>query len=294
MSGQMSTATEIWRDYDQAGLDAQYNNRKRFPDYVDRFAAWGEWSRASRGKLDGRLDVAFGEHPMESLDIFPAKEAGAPIYVFIHGGYWYSLDKSDFSYVAEGMVAHGVTTVVNNYVLAPHGDMDEIVWQNRAALAWTWRNATDFGADPRRIYVTGHSAGGHLAAMLLATDWPKFQAGLPPDLVKGACSISGLFELEPIRLSYLNEKLGMDREMAQRNSPALLEFPIAAPMLLVVGKDESDEYHRQSEAMAAKWGKLGYEHELFVPDGLDHFAVVDSLIDPHADLVQRQLNAMPR
>jgi arylformamidase len=290
----MSAATKIWREYDQDGLDAQYNNRKRFPDYVDRFAAWGEWSKGTREKLNCRLDVAFGEHPMESLDIFPAEQPGAPIYVFIHGGYWYSLDKKDFSYVAEGMVPNGVTTVVNNYVLAPHADMDEIVRQNRAALAWIWRNAAEFNSDPNRIYVTGHSAGGHLAAMLLATDWPKFQSGLPQNLVKGACSISGLFELEPIRLSYLNEKLGMDAEMAKRNSPVLLEYPVPAPLLLVVGKDESDEYHRQSNAMAEKWDKLGYEHDLCVPDGLDHFAVVDSFIDPNADLVQRQLKAMPR
>ena len=290
----MSTATAVWGDYDQAGLDTQYNNRKRFPDYVDRFAAWAEWSRGTRDKLNCRLDVAFGEQPTETLDIFPAEKTGAPIYVFIHGGYWYSLDKSDCSYVAEGMVPHGITTIVNNFVLAPHGNMDEIVRQNRAALAWIWRNAKDFGADPDRIYVTGHSAGGHLAAMLLATNWPGFEAGLPRDLVKGVCAISGLFELEPIQLSYLNEKLAMDRAMALRNSPALLEYPMAAPMLLVVGEDESDEYHRQSKVMAEKWRKLGYEHELLVPHGLDHFAIVDSLIDPQADLVQSQLRAMPR
>jgi len=290
----MNSGKTIWREYDQRGLDAQYNNRKRFPDYVDRFAAWAEWSRATRDKLNCHVDVAFGEHPLESLDIFPAEQSAAPVYVFIHGGYWYSLDKSDYSYVAEGMVSHGVTTIVNNYVLAPDGDMDEIVRQNRAALAWIWRNAADFGGDPGRIYVAGHSAGGHLAAMLLATDWPAFQAGLPHNLVKGACSISGLFELEPIRLSYLNEKLRMDSQMAKRNSPALLQYPVRAPLLLVVGKDESDEYHRQSNVMAAKWNELGYEHDLIVPDGLDHFAVVDSLIDPHADLVQRQLKVMPR
>jgi len=290
----MSAAAAVWQDYDQAGLDAQYNNRKRFPDYVDRFAAWADWSRGTRDKLKCRLDVAFGGQPTETLDIFPADKSGAPIYVFIHGGYWYSLDKSDCSYVAEGMVTHGVTTVVNNFVLAPHGNMDEIVRQNRAALAWIWRNAADFGADPHRIYVTGHSAGGHLAAMLLATDWPGFEEGLPRDLVKGVCAISGLFELEPIQLSYLNEKLGMDRHMALRNSPVLLEYPIAASMLLVVGADESDEYHRQSKVMADKWSQLGYKHELLVPDGLDHFAIVDSLIDPQAELVQSQLNAMPR
>lgn len=290
----MSAGNAIWQDYDQPGLDAQYNNRKRFPDYIDRFAAWADWSRGTRDKLNCRLDVAFGEQATEKLDIFPANQSGAPIYVFIHGGYWYSLDKSDCSYVAEGMVPHGVTTVVNNYVLAPHASMDEIVRQNRAALAWLWQNAAEFGGDRDRIYVTGHSAGGHLAAMLLATDWPNFEVGLPRDLVKGACAISGLFELEPIQLSYLNQKLGMDPEMAKRNSPALLDYPIEAPLLLIVGKDESDEYHRQSEVMAEKWRKLGYPQQLHVPDGLDHFAIVDSLIDPNAELVQRQLDAMPR
>lgn len=283
----------VWRDYDQAGLDAQYNNRKRFPDYADRFKAWAQWSEAARASLASRLDLAFGGRPSERLDVFPAAQENAPLYVFIHGGYWYSLDKSDFSYVARGMVPHGVTTVVNNYVLAPHADMDEIVRQNRAALAWLWRNAAELGADRNRIYVTGHSAGGHLAAMLLATDWRRFGDDLPPDLIKGACAISGLFELEPIRLAYLNQTLKLTPQMAARNSPALLDYPQGAPLLVVVGEDESAEYHRQSEHMAAKWGALGYSCDYLVPRCLDHFAIVDCLIDPDADLVRRQLNHMP-
>jgi arylformamidase len=287
-------AGAVWRDYDQAALDAQYNNRKRFPDHVDRFKAWAQWSAAARAALAGDLDLAFGGHPSERLDVFPAAQAGAPLYVFIHGGYWYSLDKSDFSYVACGMVPHGVTTVINNFVLAPHADMDEIVRQNRAALAWLWRNASALGADRNSIYVTGHSAGGHLAAMLLATDWRRFGDDLPPDLVKGACAISGLFELEPIRLAYLNQTLQLTPEMAARNSPSLLDYPRSAPLFLVVGEDESAEYHRQSEHMAAKWRDLGYPCDYLVPRGLDHFAIVDCLIDPGADLVTRQLARIPR
>jgi arylformamidase len=288
-----ATTGAVWRDYDQAGLDAQYNNRKRFPDYVDRFKAWAQWSEAARAALAGRLDLAFGNQPSERLDVFPAAQKNAPLYVFIHGGYWYSLDKSDFSYVARGMVPNGVTTVVNNYVLAPHADMDEIVRQNRAALAWAWRNAAELGADRSRIYVTGHSAGGHLAAMLLATDWRRFGDDLPTDLVKGACAISGLFELEPIRLAYLNQTLKLTREMAARNSPALLDYPQSAPLFVVVGEDESAEYHRQSEHMAAKWRERGYPCEYLVPRGLDHFAIADCLVDPAADLVRRQLAQMP-
>ncbi len=288
-----AAAAPVWRGYGQAELDAQYNNRKRFPGHVERFAAWQQWSARTRNTLEARLDVAFGGQPTERLDIFPAAEAGAPIHVFVHGGSWYSLDKGDFSYVAEGMAPHGITTVVNNYVLAPHAGMDEIVRQNRAAIAWLWHHARDFGADPERMTVTGHSAGGHLAAMLLATDWPAFGEGLPPDLVKGACAISGIFELEPIRLSYLNETLALDGETAARNSPALLDYPRPAPLLLVLGEDESAEYHRQSEDMAAKWRGLGYPCDLLAPPGLDHFTIVDSLIDPQSELVRRQLEQMP-
>ena len=293
-----AVADAVWRGYDRTALDAQYNNRKRFPDYVGRFAAWAEWSAATRARRSGRLDAAFGGAPSERLDVFPAEGDGgdgdgAPIWLFIHGGYWYSLDKSDFSYVADGMAPHGVATAVNNYVLAPHGDMDEIVRQNRAAAAWLWRHAAEFGGDPNRIYATGHSAGGHLAAMLLATDWPAFGADLPPGLVKGACAISGLFELEPLRLSYLNDTLRLDAAMAARNSPALLDYPRPASLFVVVGEDESDEYHRQSRDMAAKWRRLGHPCAELVPKDLDHFAIVDSLIDPDADLVRRQLANMP-
>jgi len=287
-------AGAVWRGYDQESLDAQYNNRRRFPDYIARFEAWAQWSTATRTALDARLDLPFGDQPSERLDVFPAARSGAPLYVFIHGGYWYSLDKRDFSYVARGMVPNGVTTVVNNYALAPNVDMDEIVRQNRAALAWLWRSADELGADRDRIYVTGHSAGGHLAAMLLATNWRRFGDDLPSDLVKGACAISGLFELEPIRLAYLNQSLKLTPEMAARNSPALLDYPRPAPLFLVVGEDESTEYHRQSEHMAAKWRDLGYPCEYLVPRQLDHFAIVDCLIDPDADLVRRQLEQMPR
>jgi len=287
------TGSTVFLGYDQAGLDAQYNNRVRFPDYLRHFEQWKSWSEETRRRLPCQLDLPFGPSPEERLDLFPASRPDAPLYLFIHGGYWYSLDKSDYSYIAAGMNPHGVATAVNNFGLAPGHDMDEIVRQNRAALAWLWRHARELGADPARIHVAGHSAGGHLAAMLLATDWPAFEPGLPADLVKGACAIGGLFDLEPIRLSYLNKTLRLTPEQACRNSPLLQRFARPAPLLLVVGIDESEEYHRQSQAMHELWRGLGYPVDLDIPDDLDHFNVVNQLRHPDCALVRRQLDRFP-
>jgi arylformamidase len=290
----MTDTSPNWRGYDRAALDAQYNNRKRFPGYVAHFEAWQHWSAEARRAIPGRLDLAFGPSAAERLDVFPADAPGAPLYVFIHGGYWYSLDKDDYSYVAEGMRPHGVATAVNDFGLAPDHDMDEIVRQNRAALAWLWRNAAAHGGDPDRIYVAGHSAGGHLAALLLATDWPAFAPDLPPGIVRGACAIGGIFDLEPIRLCYLNDTLHLTPAQVARHSPLKQDYPVAAPLLLVVAADESPEFHRQSAEMAAYWRGLGYPVESVVPDGLDHFDVVNQLRDPACDLVRMQRDHMRR
>jgi arylformamidase len=282
----------LYRGYDQQALDAQYNNRARFPDFEQHFHRWSEWSERTRRKLPGRLDVAFGPTELEKLDLFPAAAPDAPIYVFIHGGYWYSLDKSHYSYVAEGMRPHGIATAVNNFALAPAADMDTIVEHNRRALAWLWNNAASFGGDRDRIYVCGHSAGGHLGLMLLATDWASYAPGLPANLVRGVCAIGGIFEMEPIRLSYLNKTLRMDAAQARRNCPLHQAYRSAAPLSLVVAVDESDEFHRQSDAMQAHWRSLGYPCELLVPEGLDHFNVVNELADPQCALVLHQLQQM--
>ena len=285
----------IWRNYDRAALDAQYNNRARIPRYTEYFERWLAWSERTRDALPGGRDVAYGDLPVETLDIFPAERPGAPILMMIHGGYWYSLDKHHDSFVAEGLRPQGVATVVNNYGLAPAYRMDEIVRQNRAAAAWVWRNADSFGGDPARIHVLGQSAGGHLATMLLATDWPAFGADLPADLAKSAVSISGIYELEPIRLCYLNEKLGMDRAEARRNSPVAQRYPVAAPFMLVSGDIESEEYARQAAAMAVVWEAHGYPLGRLELPGFNHFTMADQLRDPASELtwaVAAQMGAL--
>lgn len=281
----------IYRDYDQAELDAQYNLRLRHPDYLDRFARYAELSARTRDAIPCVLDVDYGPSAGESLDIFPAARPGAPLHLFIHGGYWQWLDKRDFSFVAAGLAPSGAAVASVNYGLAPTVGMDEMVRQCRAAVAWLHRNAHRFNADPARLHVSGHSAGGHLAAMLMATDWAEF-AGLPRDLVKGGCAISGLFDLEPIRLSYHNGVLDLDGAMARRNSPLHLPPP-RAPLVVAVGGDETDEFLRQSREFADLWTSKGAAVQLIELPGLDHFAIVEGLADPESRLA-RTINAQMR
>jgi arylformamidase len=270
--------------YDRAGLDAQYNLRARHADaqvYIDRYTAR---SAETRTHLKCRLDVAYGPSEPERLDIFPAARANAAVQVFIHGGYWQALDCRDFDFIAEGFVPQGAATVVVNYALAPNAGMDEIVRQNRAALAWVWRNARSFGGDPARIFVSGHSAGGHMTAMMATTDWRAFDPALPRDLVKGGCAISGIYELEPIRLCYLNDKLQMNAAVAAHNSPIRHLPAVAPPLILCVGAEETAEFLRQQQAFAAAWTASGHALEIVSAPGLQHFSVVEELARPGSPL----------
>ncbi len=282
----------VYGAYSQEELDAQYNNRARYPEFTGYFDDWAAWSKATRKNLPAYLDVPYGDLPCETLDIFPAAVDNAPVQVMVHGGYWYSLDKHHDSFVAEGLRPNGVTTVVINYGLAPQYGMDEIVRQNRAAVAWLWRNASEFGIDRERIYTVGQSAGGHLSLMLMATDWPSFGDSLPARLVKGGSSISGIYDLEPIRLCYLNDKVCMDAEVARRNSPVHQTYPVSLPLMLVSGDVESDEYAHQANAMEAVWHALGYPSEHVKLPGHNHFTMAHQLREPDSVLTQALLRQM--
>jgi len=281
----------VYRDYDQAGLDAEYNLRARFPVFADFVAAWERDSARARKGLKGALDIAYGPTAGERLDWFPAAGTGrrAPVMVFIHGGYWQGLDKAHMSFLAPAFVRAGLHFVAVNYALAPMVGLDEIVRQVRAALAWVWREAPRFGGDPAAIAVSGHSAGGHLTAMALATEWGR-QGGLPADLVKAGVAISGIYDLEPIRLCYHNAVLGLDRGAAARNSPLHLA-PAGGRLWLTVGADEPDEFLRQQAAFAAAWG--GRMPVTVVPaPGLHHFDILAKAADPAHPVGQAMLAAL--
>ncbi len=272
---------KVYRDYDQAALDGQLNLRARWPEHTEYFARWAEQSAAVRRQFGGRLDLAYGPSEGQKLDLFvPAGFDRAPLLAFIHGGYWQSLDKGDYSYLAPPYVAAGIAFASLNYDLAPAVSIEDIVAQIRAALAWLYRNAGDLGLDRERLFVSGHSAGGHLTAMAMATDW-RVQAGaeadLPANLVKGGCSLSGVYDLEPLRLSYHQAVLKLDPEMARRMTPLGHPPRRAGPLILAVGSEETDEFLRQQDEYAASWRRAGLPLQVVDLPGRNHFSAVDAL-----------------
>ncbi len=281
-------SAKIFGDYDRAGLDAQYDNRAKVPAFPEYLARFKSESAAARDQYAGRmrLDVPVGPGPTERVDIFPAAGPGlAPVLVFIHGGYWLMLDKEDFSFVAKGFVPHGITTVVINYALIPSVRMAEVVRQCRQATAWVLAGAAGFGADPDRVAVAGHSAGGHLTAMVAATDWESFTAPLVPTPVRsrpiGGVSLSGLHDLLPISRCYLQESLHPTELEVERYSPMRLPPPRSGSWLALVGEKEGPEYHRQSTELAKRWTAAGAaDVRARIAAGHDHFSIMMALADP--------------
>jgi predicted esterase len=257
----------------QAELDRAYDNRGHVADHAAHLARWAADSAALYGEAVVQRDLRYGPAPRQRLDFFPARSAGRPTVLFIHGGYWQWCDKEEECFVARGPQAHDINVAAVEYTLCPNIDLDGIVAEMHAAVDWLVPRLPLHGADPERLIVAGSSAGAHLAAML---------AGRPD--VKGTLLISGLYELEPIRLSRLNAVIGMDREMALRNSP-LLHLPgKAGPVCFAVGANELPEMRRQTRDYYARWNAAKLPGwDLTVP-GTDHFSVMDEMADPAGSL----------
>ena len=268
---------------DPAFLAREYNNRELFPDYPRHFARWAKTSARARATMTCYLDRAYGPSPLETLDIFPSRKGDGSALMFIHGGYWRSLDKRDFSFLAPAWVDAGVSLVVVNYDLCPSVSIERIVRQMLAASAWLYRHAEEYGMDEDRLYVCGHSAGGHLAAMMLAALWPVYERTLPRNLYKGGLAVSGVYDLRPIvGIDWLKDDLRLDEESALRASPAFLPPATRAPLATAVGGRESSEFKRQNALLGERWKRVLRE-DIPMP-GTDHFTVVDGLANPASAL----------
>ena len=279
--------TALYQGYSRAELDAQYNNRSRVPEHVDLHAAFHADGDTVLADFETRLDVSYGPSPEETLDIYlPENPVSAPVNVFLHGGYWFSRHKNDFRFLVRGLIPAGAVMVVVNYALVPSVDLDELVRQCRAAVAWTFENADTFGADEDRIHVSGHSAGGHLTAMMMATDWPGYKDNLPADTVKGGAALSGIYDIAPISMTFMQETLGFTSDQVTRNSPQFLTPATDAPLIVGVGGDESDEFLRQSEAFSKAWGEKGTDCSLMVLPGINHFTILSEYAEPASDLTK--------
>ncbi|MDM9561139.1 alpha/beta hydrolase [Bordetella petrii] len=276
----------LYRQYDRAALDVQYNARATVPDIQPILAQYTAQSRAARETLPCVADVAYGDHPDELLDIFPAApRAGAPVFVFIHGGYWRLLSKDDSCNMAPAFTRAGAVVVTVNYSLAPAVTLDRIVDQNRRALAWVYRHIARHGGDPRRIHVCGSSAGGHLVGMLLAGGWHA-RYGVPADVVAGAAPLSGLFDLRPLVHTHVNEWMRMSPADAERNSPALLPPGAACPLLASYGATETDEFKRQTDDYLQAWRARGLPARYVPMPDTNHYDIVLTLNDPASPLTR--------
>ena len=276
-------AANVWRDYDQAGLDRQYNSRGTVPDASVYLREYAARTRDAKAKLACTENLRYGGGADEVLDIYPAEKSGAAVLVFLHGGDWRSLSKEDAGFAAPAFVAAGAIFVAVDFSLVPATTLPAMGAQVRRALLWLWKNVTAHGGDPEHMHIAGHSSGANLVGQLLMTDWLS-NFGAPADLVKSAVFISGLGDLEPVRLSFRNQNLKLSASVVAQASLLRRNLGTKCPMLVAVGENETDDYRRQSREVADYWRKRGNSAELFELKGRNHFDAVLEWADSSSDV----------
>lgn len=267
-------------------FDAQYNLRAGRPDYeLTVIPDWQTRSAACRAELSPQLDIRYGQGDRQRLDFFHCQNAKASTLIYFHGGYWQRGDKSIYSFLAQPFVSAGVNVAVVGYDLCPNVSITQISQQAREALVYLYLHAADLSIDKARFTVMGHSAGGHITQMLMATDWPSINDELPKDLINSAIPISPLSYLEPVRRTLaLNTNLQMDEEEAHKQSPMTLHPPVTdAPQLVVVGGAETSEFHRQTNMYVEAYNNSQRSVTSYVVPEVDHFDELNVLADTSSE-----------
>lgn len=272
----------VWRAYGQAELDRQYNSRGTVPDPGMYLREYTARTLAAKASLTCHQGMAYGEDCNETLDIYPAAQPGAPVMVFMHGGDWRALSKDDSGFAAPAFVTSGVTFVALDFTLVPAATLPGMGAQVRRALLWLSKNVAAFGADPARIHIVGHSSGANLVGQCLMTDWRK-DFGADADLVKSAVMISGLGDLEPVRLSFRNQALHLTAAVVAQSSLLHQKPHTRCPLLVAVGANETEDYLRQSRELADYWRAQGNEATLMELPGRHHFDAVLEWADPASE-----------
>ena len=277
-------ASAYYRNFQtRADLDAAYDVENSVPDFTVYARQYVDGSQHARSLYGGDIGVKFGPSIDEYVDIFPATRKNAPVFIFIHGGYWRILSAGEFNFTALGPAEADVTVVVANYSLCPDVTITEIVRQMRALVVWVYHNIGEYNGDRNNIFVCGHSAGGHLAAMCALTDW-KRQYGLPDDIIRGAIPISGLFNLEPIRRTFLQADLNISEREVETASPQRLTRHCRVPLLVSYGGDETSEFVRQSDEFLTGWKNAGNQGKFLPQMGRNHFNAITDLADRDSPL----------
>ncbi|PXX50112.1 alpha/beta hydrolase [Aquitalea magnusonii] len=275
---------------DLASRAVQYNARASVADFDACMEEYAVLAIEAKARVAGLYDLPYGMAAAERLDVFPACQQPAPLFVFIHGGYWHSQRKEEACGMAPALHQHGVALATVEYTLLPQATLAEVVREVRSAIAWLYRYAAQYGIDPQRIYVGGSSAGAHLVGMLYAQDWQQ-DYGLPPDVIKGALALSGLYDIRPLCDIYVNDWLRLYPDQAARLSPLLClpPAPQAGKLRLSVGGKETDGFRHQTLAYHHAALELGLDVRLIEDSGNNHFSLVNELSKPDSRLFRQLL-----